>query len=142
MSLLLRRIFRRFFVPLAWDDVPVRRKPDRRALEEAVLVGAEGVPAMQQEAVVPHDQVARPPVVAVDELGPGGVFDQFVEQRLGLPSRPCLRSRPWSTGPGKASWRRMSDGCAPAGGLRQASEPGFLRWARSRLCNPCTVRRI
>ena len=71
----------RFVVPLAWDDVPVRRKPDGRTLEEAVLIGAEGIPAMEQETVVPHDQVARPPVVAVDELGPGGVFDQFVEQR-------------------------------------------------------------
>ena len=68
------------FCALAWDDVPVWGKPDRGALEQAVLIGAEGVPAMQQEAVVPHDQVARAPVVAVDELGPGGVFDQFVEQ--------------------------------------------------------------
>ena len=44
-----------FFVPSARDDVSVRRKPDRRALEQAVLIGAEGVPAMQQEAIVPHD---------------------------------------------------------------------------------------
>ena len=63
------------------DDVSVRRKPDRRTFEQAVLIGAEGVTAMQQETVVPHDQVARPPVVAVDELGPGRVLGQFVEQR-------------------------------------------------------------
>ena len=45
----------RFFCALSLgDDVSVRRNPDRRALEQAALIGAEGDSAMQQEAVVPH----------------------------------------------------------------------------------------
>ena len=49
-------------------------------LEQAVLIGAAGIPAMQQEAVVSHDWVTRPPVLVVAELGPGRVFGKFVEQ--------------------------------------------------------------
>ena len=33
----------------------------------------------------------------------------------------------------------MSDECAPARGLRQASAPGFLCWARSRLLEQANV---
>ena len=83
-----------FFVPSARDDVSVRRTPVSRAPGQAVLIGAEDLPAKEQEAVVPHYQVARSPVVAVDEFGPGCVFGQFVEQRpafaSSIPSLPTM----------------------------------------------------
>ena len=68
---------------------------------------------VQHAAVVPDDQVADLPLVAVDALRRGRPLEQVVEQRPTLVDGPCPR-RATSVAP-STSERRPTDGARPAG---------------------------
>src|SRR5713226_10246724 len=52
--------------------------------ESLVAGGVVGGGAVEDTAVVPHDQVAFPPIVPVAELGLGDVIEQGLEERAAL----------------------------------------------------------
>lgn len=58
---------------------------DRRPLHEALVAGGvEGCGAVEDAAVVPDDQVAILPFVAVAELGLGDVIQQLLQERAAV----------------------------------------------------------
>src|SRR5215813_2076007 len=55
----------------------------------ARLVGRERAGAVHGLAVVPHDEVADPPLVRIDELALGGVLGQVAQEQPRLRQRPA-----------------------------------------------------
>src|SRR5712691_9005486 len=65
--------------------------------EPLVAGGVVGGGAVEDAAVVPHDQVAFPPLVPVAELGLGDVIEQGLEERAALLERQAVDVRGVST---------------------------------------------
>ena len=71
---------------------------DLHAVQLASRRIVERVAAMHEAAVIPHEHVAHPPLLAPHELGPRRMRPQFVEEALAFVERQaddvCVRAAP------------------------------------------------
>lgn len=76
--------------PLYRDGAVQRRAVQHAGMGREVEIAGG---AVHEAAVVPHDEIARPPAVAVDEAPVGGLGQQIGQQRPALRHRQPLDMR-------------------------------------------------